>query len=84
MPVGWAKAHYKPFEVGCRGFAGKSFHRVLGLQGISGMHRRRVTKDILETAEKGFKVALVEDRGGMAYYITWTQAGGLITLAGVA
>lgn len=50
---------------------------------MSGMHRRRVTKGILETAEKGFKVPLVEDRGGRVCYTTWTQAGGLTTLAGV-
>ncbi len=49
--LGW-KARCKPIEVGCRGFAGKSLHRVLGLLGICGLHRRRAIKNILEAAEK--------------------------------
>ncbi|CAJ1075238.1 LOW QUALITY PROTEIN: uncharacterized protein LOC109089580 [Xyrichtys novacula] len=48
---GW-KARCEPIEVGCRGFAGQSLHRVLGLLGICGLHRRRGTKNILEAAEK--------------------------------
>ena len=48
---GW-KARCEPIEIGCRGFAGKSLHRVLGLLGICGLHRRRATKNILEAAEK--------------------------------
>ena len=48
---GW-KARCKPIEVGSRGFAGKSLHRVLGLLGICGLHRRRAIKNILEASEK--------------------------------
>ncbi|XP_061902037.1 uncharacterized protein LOC133649222 [Entelurus aequoreus] len=48
---GW-KARCEPIEVGCRGFAGKSLHRVLGLLGICGLHRRRAIKNILEASEK--------------------------------
>ncbi|XP_038147774.1 uncharacterized protein LOC119787807 [Cyprinodon tularosa] len=48
---GW-KARCEPIEVGCRGFAGRSLHRVLGLLGICGLQRRRATKNILEAAEK--------------------------------
>ncbi|XP_063049947.1 tripartite motif-containing protein 16-like [Engraulis encrasicolus] len=48
---GWI-ARCEPIEVGCRGFAGRSLHRVLGLLGIHGLHRRRATKNILEAAEK--------------------------------
>ncbi|XP_039504261.1 uncharacterized protein LOC120460516 [Pimephales promelas] len=48
---GW-KARCEPVEVGCRGFAGQSLHRVLGLLGICGLHRQRAIKNILEAAEK--------------------------------
>ncbi|XP_063080140.1 uncharacterized protein LOC134470047 [Engraulis encrasicolus] len=48
---GWS-ARCEPIEVGCRGFAGRSLHRVLGLLGIRGLHRRRATKNILEAAER--------------------------------
>ena len=48
---GW-KARCEPIEVGCRGFAGKSLHRVLGLLGIGGLHRQRAIKNILEAAER--------------------------------
>ncbi len=48
---GW-KARCKPTEVGCRGFAGQSLHRVLGLLGICGLHRRRAKKNIMERASR--------------------------------
>ncbi|XP_015234767.1 PREDICTED: uncharacterized protein LOC107087608 [Cyprinodon variegatus] len=48
---GW-KARCEPIEVGCRGFAGRSLHRVLGLIGTCGLQRQRATKNILEAAEK--------------------------------
>ncbi|KAI4881119.1 hypothetical protein NFI96_020517, partial [Prochilodus magdalenae] len=48
---GW-KARCEPIEVGCRGFAGQSLHRVLGLLGICGLHRQRAMKNIMEAAEK--------------------------------
>ncbi|KAK0155844.1 Coiled-coil domain-containing protein 171 [Merluccius polli] len=48
---GW-KARCEPIEVGCRGFAGKSLHWVLGLLGICGQHKRRAIKNILEASEK--------------------------------
>ncbi|KAI4885725.1 hypothetical protein NFI96_026178, partial [Prochilodus magdalenae] len=48
---GW-KARCETTEVGCRGFAGQSLHRVLGLLGICGLHRRGAMKNITEAAEK--------------------------------
>lgn len=47
-----SKARCDPIVVGCRGFAGKSLHRVLGLLGICGMQRRRTIKDIKKASEK--------------------------------
>ncbi|KAI4877591.1 hypothetical protein NFI96_020647, partial [Prochilodus magdalenae] len=48
---GW-KARCETIEVGGRGFAGQALHRVLGLLGICGLHRRRAMKNITEAAEK--------------------------------
>ncbi|KAL1276035.1 hypothetical protein QQF64_035658 [Cirrhinus molitorella] len=47
---GW-KAWNLPVEVGCRGFAGQSLWRTLGLLGIEGMARKRLVGKVTEQAE---------------------------------
>lgn len=47
---GW-KAWNLPVEVGCRGFAGQSLWRALGVLGIEGMARKRLIGSVTEQAE---------------------------------
>lgn len=65
--LGW-KAHCEPTEVDCRGFAGPSLHRVLGLLGICGQQRGRATKNILEASKR-----LPGDWITRGDIVTWTQ-----------
>jgi hypothetical protein len=48
---GWA-ARCEPVEVGCRGFAGRSLHRVFKALGIIGTQRKKAIGKITEAAEK--------------------------------
>ncbi|XP_077380867.1 uncharacterized protein LOC144020874 [Festucalex cinctus] len=48
---GW-KIFYEPIEVGCRGFAGQSFCKVLGRLGVSGAAKKKAIKSVSEAAEK--------------------------------
>lgn len=51
---GW-KTWCLPFEVGCRGFAGRTLCKVLHLLGITGAYRRQAIKRSTEAAEKAEK-----------------------------
>nr|XP_061836945.1 uncharacterized protein LOC133619721 [Nerophis lumbriciformis] len=48
---GW-KAWNLPVEVGCRGFAGRSLWRALGLLGIEGLARKRLVANTTKRAEE--------------------------------
>lgn len=48
---GW-KTWCLPFEVGCRGFAGRTLCRAYHLLGITGVHKRQAIKHSTEAAEK--------------------------------
>ena len=48
---GW-KAWNLPVEVGCRGFAGRSLWKALGLLGIEGLARKRLVANITKRAEE--------------------------------
>lgn len=60
--TGW-KAHCKPMEVGCRGFASQSLHQSLILLGIRGLQERRATKNLTEDAEKASVPLAVDQKG---------------------
>lgn len=47
---GW-KAWNLPVEVGCRGFAGQSLWRTLGILGIEGLARKRLVANVTKQAE---------------------------------
>ncbi|XP_061778568.1 uncharacterized protein LOC133569990 [Nerophis ophidion] len=48
---GW-KAWNLPVEVGCRGFAGRSLWRALGLLGVEGLARKRLVANTTKRAEE--------------------------------
>ncbi len=48
---GW-KIHYKPTEVGCRGFAGCSLCKVLNQLGLTRLNKKRAIQSISKVAEK--------------------------------
>ena len=45
----------QPVEVGCRGFAGQSVWKTLGLAGVLGKARRDTIKDMCQAAEDGLR-----------------------------
>lgn len=70
---GW-KARREPVEIGCRGFAGHSLQRVFKLLGIRGLQSRRVTKNILEAAEKASQSLWIRRGGSMVRYLDTSQS----------
>lgn len=46
---GWKKS-YKPVDVGCRGFAGRSLWKVLGRLGVTGADKKRAIQGAEEAA----------------------------------
>ena len=51
---GWS-TWCQPVEVGCRGFAGQSVWKTLGLAGVLGKARRDTIKDMCQAAEDGLR-----------------------------